>query len=127
MLLLVGLAESREKCCAVLGSPGLQQLVAARPTRRRQARAVQVACAGRGGAEGVLGSGEGQCSVVQHSAVQVLEARYQAVVARENIKAINMEAKVRGVVAVQYSAVYWVGRCRARWRTCWRACSVLRT
>jgi hypothetical protein len=55
----------------------------------------------------------------------VLEARYQAVVAREDIKAINMEAKVRGVVAVQYSAVYWVGRCRARWRTCWRACSGL--
>jgi hypothetical protein len=79
VLLLVGLAESREKCCAVLGSPGLQQLVAARPTRRRQARAVQGACAGaggcragRGGAEGVLGSGEGQCSAVQCSAVYLV-------------------------------------------------------
>jgi hypothetical protein len=89
VLLLVGLAESREKCCAVLGSPGLQQLVAARPTRRRQARAVQGACAGAGGCRG-----EGQCSAVQHSAVQVLKARYQAVVAREDIKASDMEAKV---------------------------------
>ena len=31
VLLLVGLAESREKCRAVLGSPGQQRLVAASP------------------------------------------------------------------------------------------------
>jgi hypothetical protein len=92
MLLLVGLAESREKCRAVLGSPGLQRLEAARPARRRQARAGQGTCdggghagrqgggraGGQGAAGGVLGPGKGQCSAVQLSAVQVLEARYQA-------------------------------------------------
>ena len=83
VLLLVGLAEIREKCRAVLGSPGLQQLVAvahgsqeaALLARRRLTWAGQGARAGggraggQGGAGGALGPGEGQY-VVQCRAVQ---------------------------------------------------------
>jgi hypothetical protein len=100
VLLLVGLAESREKGRGLLASPGLQQLVAA----AHRARPALPAAAKRGLVKALVLLGAAQedkaaREVYWGQVLTPLEARYQAVVAREDLKAIYMEAKVRAEVA----------------------------
>merc|ERR1712013_368093 len=98
VLLLVSLADCKEKCKALLASQGLVQLlqVANVPdsipaTSKRGLMKALV----------LLGSAQEDKATREAYWGQVLtplEARYQEIVGRDNLKAIYMDAKVRGAV-----------------------------
>jgi len=96
--LLVSLADCKEKCQAVLSSPGLLQLVQLAGTQD------SVPAASKRGllkALVLLGAAQEDKATRELYWTQVLtplEARYQEIVTRENLKEIYMEAKVRSVV-----------------------------
>jgi len=96
--LLVSLADCKEKCRALLASPGLAQLVqvANTPSSLPPAskRGLLKALVLLGAAQEDKAAREGYWGQV----LTPLEARYQAIVGMDNLKAVYMDAKVRGAV-----------------------------
>merc|ERR1719341_1439338 len=96
--LLVSLADCKEKCQAVLASQGLVSLV---QLATQQDTVPAVAKRGLLKALVLVGAAQENSESREQYWGQVLkplEIRYQAIVARDNIKAIYMEEKVRGAV-----------------------------
>ena len=96
--LLVSLADCKEKCQAVLASQGLVSLV---QLATQQDTVPAVAKRGLMKALVLVGAAQENSESREQYWGQVLkplEIRYQAIVARDNIKSIYMEEKVRGAV-----------------------------
>jgi len=96
--LLVSLADCKEKCQAVLASQGLVSLV---QLATQQDTVPAVAKRGLLKALVLVGAAQENSESREQYWGQVLkplEIRYQAIVGRDNLKAIYMEEKVRGAV-----------------------------
>ena len=96
--LLVSLADCKEKCQAVLSSPGLMRLIELATTHGRLPGKAK-----RGLLKALVLVGAAQESsenrdLYWNQVLKPLEMRYQAIIGRDNIKAIYMEENVRNEV-----------------------------